>query len=254
MYLDKSKMIDIVKTQLAIDMNCSKDELSKEGIIFCEAGVNKGRRKFDRQSPFLEIVTMGKSTIVSGDREILDRVKPIFDNKSKEDVFAAPFFYGHSLYYIPDYERIKSLELPKGYTLHIREGKDIHELYKYPGFENAIMYDINHPRPDVLAIYATFEEKIVAMAGASEDSPLMWQIGIDVLPEYRNKGLATTLVSNLAIMIMDKGVVPYYGTGSYNIPSQAVAYKSGFIPTWMCSYRNIFDGNSPFGDYIKINF
>jgi len=38
----------------------------------------------------------------------------------------------------------------------------------------------------------------------------MWQIGIDVLEDYRNKGIAKSLVSNLAIMIMERGIVPYY--------------------------------------------
>jgi len=45
--------------------------------------------------------------------------------------------------------------------------------------------------------------KQLAIAGASADSNLMWQIGIDVLPQFRNKELVTSLVSNLAIMIME---------------------------------------------------
>lgn len=47
-------------------------------------------------------------------------------------------------------------------------------------------------------------------AGAAADSSLMWQINIDVLPEFGKKGLATSLVSNLAIIIMERGIVPYY--------------------------------------------
>lgn len=108
------------------------------------------------------------------------------------------------------------------------------------------MYDKNHPRPDILAMYAMKQNKIVGMAGASIDSKTMWQIGIDVLPPYRNAGLASCLVSNLAVMIMEQGIVPYYGTASSNIPSQAVAHRSGFMPTWMCTYKNIFDGKSPY--------
>jgi len=93
---------------------------------------------------------------------------------------------------------------------------------------NAIQYDINHPRPDVIVIYAMWGNEVAAMAGSSADSSLMWQIGIDVSPKFRNKGLATSLVSNLAIMIMERGVVPYYGTASSNIESQAVAMVNPF--------------------------
>ncbi|QAT60359.1 hypothetical protein EQM13_01615 [Acidilutibacter cellobiosedens] len=96
--------------------------------------------------------------------------------------------------------------------------------------------------------------KQLAIAGASADSNLMWQIGIDVLPQFRNKGLVTSLVSNLAIMIMERGTIPYYGTASSNIASQSVAYRSGFTPTWMCSYKNIFDGTAPYDNDIKIIF
>ncbi len=197
---------------------------------------------------------MGKSTVVSADRDILSKVKPLLETKTRDDIFAAPFLFGHSLNYIPDCDRINKISLPDGFTFCIKEGTEIHELYQYSGFHNAIMYDINHPRPDVIVVYAMCDNEIVAMAGASADSSLMWQIGIDVLPQFRNKGLATSLVSNLTIMIMDRGIVPYYGTSSSNIASQSIAYRSGFIPAWMCSYKNIFDGSTPYEQDIKIIF
>lgn len=247
-------MLEIVRKQLAIDMNCDVQDFLDDAIVFCEAKSNAGRRMFDRQSPFLEIATMGKSTVVSADSDILTKVKPLLETKTREDIFVAPFLCGHSLYYIPDCDRIKRLSCPDGFTFHIKEGREIHELYKLSGFENAIMYDINHSRPDVIAIYAMYGNEIVAMAGASADSSLMWQIGIDVLPPFGNKRLATSLVSNLAIMIMEREIVPYYGTASSNIASQSVAYRSGFIPTWMCSYKNTFDGSTPYECDIKINF
>lgn len=254
MDLDKVKILKIVRKQLAIDMNCTVDDFNKDGLVFCEARLNEGRRRFDRQSPFLEIATMGKGIVVSGDIEILAKVKPLLGLKTRDDIFAAPFLFGHSLYYIPDCNRIKELPYPEGFNAHLKEGKEIHELYKIPGFENALMYDINHPRPDVIALYVMYGDEIVAMAGASQDCASMWQIGIDVLPNFRNKGLATILVSNLAIMIMEKGIVPYYGTASSNIASQSVAYKSGFMPTWMCTYKNTFDDSSPYDGNLEIKF
>lgn len=246
MELNKSKMLEVVRKQLAVDMNCKEEDFIKEGVVFCEAKLNEARRKFDRQLPFLEVATMGKGIVVSGDRDILSKVRPMLENKRRDDIFSAPFLYGHSLYYLPDSDKIKKLPLPEGFDYFIKENNEIHELYKTPGFENAIQYDINHPRPDMLVIYAMKDNKIVAMAGASEDCKTMWQIGIDVLPEYRSRGLAKALVSNLAVMIMEKGITPYYGTASSNIASQCVAYSSGFVSAWMCSYKNIFDGTSPY--------
>lgn len=254
MKLNKLEMLDIVRKQLSIDMNCSAQDFLKDGIVFSESKLNEGRRMFDRQDPFIEIATMGKGIVVSADKDILKKAKLLLEKKTREDIFAAPFIYGHSLYYIPDCDRINKLPWPKDFTFCIKEGKEIHELYEIPGFNNAIQYDINHPRPDVLVVYAAYENEIIAMAGASADSSSMWQIGIDVKPRFRNKGLAACLVSNLSIMIMEQGKVPYYGTASSNIASQAVAHKSGFMPAWMCTYKNIFDGTAPYEGDIKINF
>ncbi len=248
----KPEMLAIVRRQLAVDMNCGAEDFLREGIVFCEAGLNEGRRMLDRQSPYFEIATMGKGVVVSAAADILKKVKPLLENKAREDVLAAPFLYGHSLYYIPDSDRITKLPCPDGLTFRVAEGNEIHQLYELVGFPNAIQYDKARPRPDVLVTYAMQGSQIVGMAGASADSQTMWQIGIDVFPQYRNKGLAACLVSNLAVMIMERGIVPYYGTASSNIPSQSVAHRSGFAPAWMCSYKNILDGNSPYQDSVQI--
>lgn len=246
MEFNKQKILEIVRHQLALDMNCNEQDFLSDGILFCEAKLNEGRRMFERQRPHLEIATMGKGIVVSGDLDILIKIRPILEDKSRDDLFSAPFLYGHSIYYVPDCKSIKKFQCPEGFTFHIIEGKEIHNLYEFPGFYNAIQYDINHPRPDALAVYAMKGNEIAGISSASIDSKTMWQIGIDVLPQFRNVGLASFLVSSLAVMIMDRGILPYYGTASSNIPSQSVAYCSGFMPAWMCTYKNIFDGKSPY--------
>lgn len=251
MDFDKLKILEIVRNQLALDMNCNTQDFLNDGMVFCEAKLNGGRRMFERQKPYLEVATMGKGIVISADMDILEKVKPILENKSRDDLFSAPFLYGHSLYYIPDCKTIKESPCPKGFTCFIKEGKEIHMLYELPGFYNALQYDKEHARPDILAVYAMKGDEIAGVAGASIDSGTMWQIGIDVLPPFRNAGLATYLVSNLAIMIMERGIVPYYGTASSNVASQAVAYRSGFIPAWMCTYRNVLDGKSPYSIEIE---
>ena len=70
----------------------------------------------------------------------------------------------------------------------------------------------------------------------------MWQIGMDILPEYRNNGLAAYLVNWLTLEILNREVVPYYGTASSNIASQRVAHRAGYLPAWMCAYHGKFDG------------
>ena len=75
--------------------------------------------------------------------------------------------------------------------------------------------------------------EIAGMAGASADSPTFWQIGINVNKEYEGRHIASGLVSILKHDIMQKGIVPYYGTSFSNLASQHVAVRAGFEAAWV---------------------
>lgn len=61
----------------------------------------------------------------------------------------------------------------------------------------------------------------------------MWQIGIDVLPDYKREGIAAALTSRLADEILKRGRVPFYCAAWSNIASVRNALKSGFRPAWV---------------------
>lgn len=61
----------------------------------------------------------------------------------------------------------------------------------------------------------------------------MWQIGIEVLPEYRRMNIASALTSTLAIEILERGKVPFYCAAWSNIKSVRNVIKSGFRPAWV---------------------
>lgn len=75
---------------------------------------------------------------------------------------------------------------------------------RYVKTEKSLMFS-------VLAAYDC--RKIVGLAGCSADCDTMWQIGVDVLPEYRRKGIAAALTSNLAVEILKRDKVPFYCSG-----------------------------------------
>ena len=242
--MTQTQMLHIVQTQLAIDLNCTVDDLNgeKDSFVFTIAKENPGRRPFPRKEQHFEMLSMGKSIIVSASPDILNIVKPLLEGKDRDDAFFMPFVYGHSLYYLPDLNNIKQLEPPSGFTYEIIRQGEIQHLYKYEGFRNALQYDINHARPDVLAVVAAKNGHIAGVAGASHDCMKMWQVGMDVLPEYRDRGLAAYLVNWLTLEILNLGFVPYYGTASSNIASQRVAHRAGFYPAWICVYKGRFEG------------
>ena len=81
--------------------------------------------------------------------------------------------------------------------------------------------------------YAALCRELVALAGASADCETMWQIGVDVLPAYRRKGLAEAVTSRLAQTVLERGKVPFYCVAWSNLPSVRNAIACGFVPAWV---------------------
>jgi GNAT superfamily N-acetyltransferase len=236
-------MLSVVRAQLALDLNCLPGDFGRDGFVFCEAKENPGRRPFPRGERHFEMLTMGKGAVVSATPDILPYVKEQLDGKTREDAFNMPFVHGIGLIFLPDNPR--PLTIPDGIEINILGRDGILRLYdtcRRADFPHSIHQDgIDHPRPDVLAVLAMTEGKIAGMAGASDDCEMMWQIGIDVLPEYRTRGLAAALTNRLAIEILERGKIPYYAAAPGNIGSLRTAVRAGLSPAWTCVYRGRFD-------------
>ena len=116
------------------------------------------------------------------------------------------------------------------YELRLLTQSDFAKLY-LPEWSNALCKDRKHL--DVLGVGAYDGDKLVGLAGCSADCDTMWQIGIDVLPEYRRQGIASALTSRLAIEILNRGKVPFYCAAWCNIKSVRNAIRSGFRPAWV---------------------
>lgn len=238
------EMLTIVQSQLAIDLNCTVDDLNgeKDSFIFVEAKDNPGRRPFPRGKQFFEMLTMGKSIVVSATPARLKYAKEQLAGKERDDAFSMPFIRGHVMCYLPDIENLKRIPVPPNFTYETIQKDRISMLRETQGFNNALQYDLNHPVQNSLAIIARQGDRIVGIAGAYWWSPKMWSIGIDVLPEYRNNGLAAYLVNALTFELLQHDIVPIYTTASSNIASQKVGYRAGYMPAWMSDRQLRFEG------------
>lgn len=111
-------------------------------------------------------------------------------------------------------------------------------------YSNALGFSVTRPDVLVLAAYAVdgagntegagipANADPVAMVGMSDDSPIMRQIGIDVLPAFRGAGIASALVRDAARLTLAEGYLPFYGTSPSHMLSQRVALNAGLVPTW----------------------
>ena len=130
-------------------------------------------------------------------------------------------------YFLPDMEKIDRRSC--GYEMQILEHDDFYNLY-LPQWSNALCQD--RKELDILGIGAFDGGKLIGLAGCSADCDTMWQIGVDVLPEYRRKGVASALTSTLAVEILQRERVPFYCCAWSNIRSARTAVKSDFVPAW----------------------
>jgi hypothetical protein len=241
--LTKSEIWSAVRKQLAIDLNCSADDLVGDGFVFCESKENSGRRPFPRGERHFEMLTMGSAVIISATPDLLPYIRKQLDGKTREDAFNMPFVHGVGICYLPDKPQV--LSKPDGFDFELLERGDVLKLYdacKHDDFPYALSFNIDHPRPDVLASTAIVDGKVVGIAGSSMDCEMLWQIGINVLYDYRKHGIATVLTNMLALAILERSKIPYYATAPGNIASHRVAISAGFKPAWTCVYKGIFDG------------
>jgi len=133
---------------------------------------------------------------------------------------------------------------------HLRvELLDAEQIERFRGdkrYSNALGFSVTRPDVLVLAAYPVDEDTPdapaagesaaladpIAMVGLSDDSPIMRQIGIDVLPAWRGAGIASALVRDAARLTLAEGYLPFYGTSPSHILSQRVAMNAGLVPTW----------------------
>ena len=97
------------------------------------------------------------------------------------------------------------------------------DLYR-PEWGNALCED--RKNLDVLGVGAYDGSTLVGLAACSADCDDMWQIGVDVLPEYRRQGIASALTSRLTKEIINRGKVPFYCTAWSNAVSYTHLYAA----------------------------
>ena len=189
----------------------------------------------------LEMVTYGTNVVASAAPEIREIAEKYLRDKDPERAFETPGLadlmsalqpLGYEIAYmgqdyLPRVELVK--ELPCPFEMRILEKGEFEHLYT-DDFSNALCESRKHL--DVLAVAAYDKGREIALAGCSADGEEMWQIGIDVLKEYRRQGVAAALTSKLAVEILRRGKVPFYGCAWANVKSQRNAVKCGFRPAW----------------------
>lgn len=148
-----------------------------------DAKENPGRRPFPRKERYFEILSMGKSIVVSATPERLAIAQSQMQGKSRDAVFSLPFIRGLYLHFLPDVTKIKPMSPPDLFTFEWMGREEVHRLFadtEGPKFREAVIYDPNLPWQTDLIMVAKKKGEIVGVAGASKTCAKLWQIGDDV--------------------------------------------------------------------------
>ncbi len=248
--MDSVSALAIAKRVLTADLSCEEGDLDKEKTTINIAREIDGARRFPLRKNSLNIATFGKGVVISCNTNRLQWVETNLKGRTRDDIFNPSVFtliekyisrdsqvmVGPDLKYICADDTYHELKPIQNVELHVVFGDGIEVLYGDKRFRNALGDEHNPKRPRVVAVTAISSGEIVGIAAASADSAQMYQVGIDVLPDFRNQGIGTALVSKLTKSVLDMEKVPYYTTWANNIASRRLAINVGFRPAWVESY------------------
>jgi len=228
--------------QSAVDLCAEPHDFEKSENVVVTSHENEGARRYLKLPFSCQLVTYGNNVVASVSPEFCEITENYINKYPMEHLFETPHLHilndalmkkGQKIcfmaeYFLPDVRALCALDCP--YKLRLLAPIDFADLY-LPEWSNALCEKRKHL--DVLGVGAYDGERLIGLAGCSDDCDTMWQIGIDVLPEYRRQGIASALTSRLAVEILNRGKVPFYCAAWCNIKSVRNAIRSGFRPAWM---------------------
>jgi len=240
--MNQNDIFRIAMIQSAVDLNSDPSDFEKNENVVVISKEHQSARRYLSLPFSCQIVSYGSNAVASVSHEFLEITQEYLDTYSTEHLFETPNLHvlnealmakGQKIcfmaeYFLPELSCLHPLDC--SYELRVLTRDDFAELY-LPQWKNALCE--SRKELDVLGIAAYDKGKLVGLAGASADCDTMWQIGVDVLPEYRRQGIAAALTSRLALEILNRGKVPFYCAAWCNVKSVRNAIKSGFRPAWV---------------------
>lgn len=240
--MTNNEMFKIALQQSAYDCNCDPDDFLREQNVVSLSKAHPKARKYIPLPLECDLVSYGNNIVAQVSERTKSAVSEYINKYPFYCCFETPNINAlndllapcdlkvcfMAEYYLPDVTKLKELDC--GYELRVLQKAEFADLYSEQ-WEHCLTFDDRER--DVLAVGAYDGDRLIGLAGCSADSDSMYQIGVDVLPEYRRRGVASAVTSKLALEILKLGKVPFYCAAWSNIKSARNAIKSGFRPAWV---------------------
>ncbi len=243
--MTNKEIMRIAMEQSAIDFNCSTDAFIEERNTIVSNNLISGRKTCYSKPLFCRIAYYGHGLVISADDKIQNYMAQFAQKHQGYRCFDTPQLtalnhefekYGKCVCHIAEFflpDRNKQVAPKADLEIRILYEDQIPYLYSDKRFSMALTYETDEDKKDVIAATGYLNGQLVGVAGASNDCDTMWQVGIDVIPEFRNMGIASTLTKRLTDEILSLGKVPYYCTAWSNLASKNNALRSGYRSAWI---------------------
>ena len=245
MSLNNQRILEIAQEQSAIDCSCAASDFTGPASRVHQSLASQNARRYLALPHLCDLVSYGSNVVACCAPELIPLLERfISDMPGPAACFETPGLYAlndllapwdarvcfMAEYFLPDVDAIHAFRLDCAHELRLLGPEDFADLY-LPQWGNAL--GLSHPERDVLGVGAYDDGRLVGLAGCSADCDTMWQIGIDVLPEHRRRGIASALTNRLARECLAREIVPFYCAAWSNVRSVRNALRAGFRPGWV---------------------
>ena len=239
---------EILKTamrQSAADCSCSEEDFLRDMNVVTESLASADASRYMTVPHICALYSYGSNVVASCRRDLIPEVEAFVNGQEKfYRCFELPAIYELNrilqkagakmawmhLCYLPDPDLVFSADPACSFETRVLHPEDFTGLY-LPEWGNALCAD--RRELDMLGVGAYDGDRLIGLAGCSADCADMWQIGIDVLPEYRRKGIASALTVRLARAVFEREKIPFYASAWSNVRSIRNALRCGFKPAWI---------------------
>ncbi len=228
-------------TLLSLEFGCSAGSIDRDENTLTVSAMHPGARAYFDEAPFFRMACAGGGALITADERLHPFLLEWMRGRMGHWLFEMPNLlpllaelrrYGYALtdawhLYLPG----GTQENPPACPVRRMDRTELTEYSADARFPNAFSHD--RRRPDTRAFCAEENGAVMGIAACAADAPVFRQIGVDVLPKYRGRGIGTALVYRLTEQILADGLIPLYGTSGSNVHSQRIALHCGFRPAWV---------------------
>lgn len=246
----RSEAMATIRRVLAADYACDEADLVSDRITIVPHEEREGSRDFPVSAKPLQLVTIGAGVVIACHADHLEWVNEQVEGMSRDGLFSATMIgklaaridpdrqqlHGPYLRYAASRDRFRPATGRRDTGIEMIADDEVWAMVNHPDFPNALTPSPGRRGSRLVAAVARDGLRMIGVAAACEETPGLWQIGVDVVPGAREAGLGRQVVGMVTQAIFDVDGVPYYTAAASNIGSRSTALGLGFWPAWTDLY------------------